>query len=137
MAQTNTLPDGRNDKPNVRFSANSAVSVAAAGNTTILQQRVDGLERLFVQFDVATNNLDAFLIKAKAHPDATAVTLYSTATDFTAPAGLLLGASGDLTAVAAAGSGWFVLDVRGLHEVTVQASASGGAAAVTVYAGGQ
>jgi len=137
MAQSNTLPDGRNDKPHVRFSANAAVSVAAAGNTTILQLRVDGMERLFVQFDVATNNLDAFLIKAKAHPDATAATLYSAAGDFTAPIGLLLGSSGDLTAVAAGSSGWFVMDVRGLHEVTIQASATGGAAAVTVYAGGQ
>jgi len=116
---------------------NLDVSVAASGNTTLLTMVVAGLERIFVQFSVATNALDAFAISAKAHPLATAATLYSTAGSFTSPTGLLLGASGDLTAVAAGSSGWFVMDVHGLHEVSVTASASVGAAVLQVYAGGQ
>lgn len=138
MAQTNTPPNGtRNEKPNFRYAASGAVTVPAASNTTILQLPVSGLERIVVQFAVATQALDAFLIKAKAHPDASDITLYSAAADFTTPAGLLLGASGDLTTVAAAGTGWFIMDVRGLHEVTIQASGAVDSAVVTAYAGGQ
>jgi hypothetical protein len=127
------------DKVNRRLkcASNVGVSVAASGNTTLLQIPVSGLERIFVQFDVTTNNLDAFLIRARASLDATTTTLYSVAADYTSPAGLMVGASGDLTTVAAAASGWFIMDVRGLYDVTIQASASGGAATVTIYAGGQ
>lgn len=122
--------------PNQLTSALS-VSVPTAGNTEILRIPTVGMERLFVQFDVATNNLDAFRILAKAHPSATATLLYSLAADYTVPAGLLVGASGDLTTVAAAASGWFIMDVRGVYEVQLQASATGGAAAVSIYAGAQ
>lgn len=120
----------------LREASNLDVSVAASGNTTLLQIPVYGLERIFVQFDVATNNLDAFLVRARCSADATTATLYSAAADFTAPAGLIVGASGDLTTVAAAASGWFIMDVRGLWDVTIQASATGGAAVVDIYAGG-
>ena len=121
----------------LREASNLDVSVAASGNTTLLDVPVYGLERLFVQFDVATNALDAFLIRARASADATTTTLYSSAGDFTSPSGLLVGASGDLTTLAAGSSGWFIMDVRGLWDVTIQASASGGAAVVDIYAGGQ
>jgi hypothetical protein len=49
----------------------------------------------------------------------------------------MIKASGDLTGVAAAGSGWFVMDVRGLFEVNVLASAAVDSAAVSIYAGGR
>lgn len=120
-----------------RRAANLAVSVPASGNTTLLQIPVRGLERIFVQFDVSSFNLDAFIIGARCSEDAATSTLYSSAGSYTSPTGLLIGASGDLTAVAAAGSGWFIMDVRGLFEVTIQASATGGTAAVSIYAGGQ
>lgn len=123
--------------PSVLEASNLDVSVAVSGNTTLIQLPVNGLERICVQFTVATNNLDAFLIQARASQDATAATLYSAAADFTSPTGLLVGASGDLTTVAAAGSGWFIMDVRGLWDVTILASATGGAAVVDIYAGGQ
>ena len=118
-------------------ASNLSVSVATSGNTELLNIPVYGLEQLFVQFDVTTNNLDAFIIKARASQDATAVTLYSTSGNYTSPVGLLIGVSSDLTAVAAAASGWFLMDVRGLWDVVIQASATGGAATVSIYAGGQ
>jgi hypothetical protein len=47
----------------------------------------------------------------------------------------MVGASGDLTTLAAASTGWFILDTRGLARVKVLASGNG-AATVTIYAGG-
>lgn len=114
-----------------------AVVVPGAGNTELITIPTAGLARIFVQFTVATQALDTFLIQAKASADAAYATLYSAAGHFTAPSGLLVWASGDLTAVAAAGSGAFVMDVRGLHSVRVLASAAADSASVSVYMGGQ
>jgi hypothetical protein len=120
-------------------SASSAgpVAVPAAGNTALATISCANHERLFVQFSVATQALDAFLVQARCSADASFATLYSAGADFTSPSGLLVDASGDLTAVAAAGTGWFVMDVRGLYEVKLLASAAVDSAAVTVFAGGQ
>jgi hypothetical protein len=137
MAQTNVFDTAGPITRKVIAAKNEAVSVAGTGNTTLLHVPCAGLERIFVQFSVTTQALDAFLIQAKASADATLTTLYSAAADFTAPTGLLVGASGDLTTTAAAASGWFILDVRGLFEVKVLASAALDSAAVSVYMGGQ
>lgn len=115
----------------------SAVSCPATGNTALLTIATAGLERIFVQVSVATQALDAFLVQARCSADATLTTLYSAAADFTVPAGLMVGASGDLTTLAAAGSGWFIMDVRGLYEVKLLASGAVDSAAVTVFVGGQ
>lgn len=126
----------RNDiKQRFKEASNLAVAVPASGNTTLLTIPVEGLERIFVQLDVTDNALDAFLIRSRCSKDATTTTLYSTSGAFTSPAGLLVGASGDLTAQAV-GSGWFIMDVRGLWDVTIQASGNG-AATVSIFAGGQ
>lgn len=136
MAQTIRPADGGGPFK-MREASNLAVSVPASGNTTLLQIPVAGLERIFVQFDVTLFNLDAFLIRGRCSADATTTTLYSTTGQFTTPTGLLIAASGDLTGVAASASGWFLMDVRGLWDVTIQASATGGTAAVSIYAGGK
>jgi hypothetical protein len=137
MAQV-TTPTNRNPYGSqLRDAKNLAVTVPATGNTTLLSLRVDGLERIFVQFTVATQALDAFIIQARCSADATATTIASAAGDYTSPTGLMIKASGDLTGVAAAGSGWFVMDVRGLFEVNVLASAAVDSAAVSIYAGGR
>jgi hypothetical protein len=112
-----------------------AVSCPAAGNTALLTISTAGMEQLFVQISVATQALDAFLVQARANADAPFATLYSAAGDFTSPAGLILDASGDLTILAAAASGWLLMDVRGLYEVKLLASGAVNNAAVTVYAG--
>jgi hypothetical protein len=120
-------------------SAASALAVAcpAAGNTALLTIPVAGLEQIFVQISVATQALDAFLVQGRCSADAAFATLYSAAGDFTSPVGLILDASGDLTILAAAASGWFLMDVRGLYEVKLLASGAVNNAAVTVYAGGK
>lgn len=94
-----------------------------------------GIERLFIQITVAVAALTGFAVKGKSHPDAANVTLYSAASDYTLPAGLIVGASGDLTTQAVGALGWLILDVRSLDSVTITAT-SGGTATVALFAGG-
>jgi hypothetical protein len=133
MAQTFTLIKGGSEF----YSGNASVSVPATGNTTLLTLPTVGIARIFVQLSVATQALDALIISAKAHPDATAITLYSTGAHFTSPAGLMKAASGDITTTAAGGTGWFVMETTGLYEVTLSASAAVNNAVVTIYACGE
>ena len=125
-------------KPRQQMAAESlAVSVSNVGSTVLLAIPCLGLKRLFVQFTVATNALAAFNILAKATPDSAYTTLYSSAADYTTPKGILVGTSGDLTSVASAGSGWFILDVSALAFVEVTATGSNATASVvSAYAGG-
>jgi hypothetical protein len=119
-----------------QVALSGAVTVPASGNTALMTIPVAGLERIFVQVSVATQALDAFIVQGRCAAAASFTTLYSAAADFTAPAGLMVGASGDLTTLAAAASGWFIMDVRGLYEVKILASAAVDSAAVSVDAGG-
>jgi hypothetical protein len=120
-----------------QFTAKNSVSLLAAGNTELLKLNVVGTTRLFVQIAVATQALDAFIVAAKAHQEATAVTMYSAAADFTSPGDPMVDASGDLTTTAAAGTGWFVMNTFGLFEITISASAAVNGAVVTIFACGQ
>lgn len=106
----------------------------ATAVTSDITINVQGTRRLFVHLTVATADLNSFVISAKAHPDATAATLFSTSGHYTAPAGRLKGASTDLTALAV-GTGWFDLDTEGLDTITLNPG-SAGAATLAVEAGG-
>lgn len=120
--------------------APAAVSVAGTGNTTLLDLNVRDLERIVCYISVATQALDAFIISGSAETadqsSPTFFTLYSAASDYTSPSGLLIGASGDLTTIAASGTGWFIMDVRGLAQVRLQASAAADSASVTLKVSG-
>lgn len=113
-----------------------AASLLAAGNTTLLELPTKGLTNVGVQVDVTVQALDAFLIQGKFNANGAFVTLYSAAGNFTTPAGLIINASGDLTAQAAGTTGWFLMDVRGLYAIKVLASAAVDGALVDAYAGG-
>jgi hypothetical protein len=117
-------------------AANVGVVIPATGSTNVLTVPVYGMTNLGVQVVVGVHALDGFAISARFHRDADFVTLYSSAGSFTTPAGLLIGASGDLTAQAV-GTGWFILDVRGLYEVRVSASGTvDDTTTISLYAGG-
>ncbi len=111
-----------------------AATTVPGSSTKIGSMDVRGLRRIFVQLTVATASLTGFAIKVQATPAAAEQTLYSAAADFTTPAGLLVGASGDLTG-AAAGAHWFCMDVSGLELVHIYAT-SGGTATLAIEAGG-
>lgn len=110
------------------------ITVPASGTTTLAELDVSRFERILFQFDVATQALDAFLIQARAHTDANYRSLYSIVGDYTSPTGILVGASGDLTTVAASGNGWFILDCKGLDGLRILASSAVDSAAVTWFA---
>ncbi len=134
MAQESSLTGGQIRQ--LLTAKNLAVAVAGTGNTDLLEFICAGIEQIGVEIKPTVHALDAFLIQAKFHPSGDYVTLYSSAGSFTSPAGLLLGASGDLTILAAAATGWFILDTRGLYAVRVQCSGAADGTLVDVYAGG-
>jgi len=134
MAQSTSQTGGQTRQ--LLTAKNLAVSVPATGTTTLIEVPTAGLHTLGVQVDVTVQALDAFAITARFNESGAFVTLYSSAGDFTTPAGLLIGASGNLTIQAAGTTGWFILDVRGLHSVKVTCSGAVDSALVDVYAGG-
>lgn len=114
----------------------SAVTVPQSGDTLVLIIDTLLARRIFVRCDVASNALDAFIIKGRRSVDSTATQLYSAAGDYTTPTGALVWASGDLTAQAV-GSGAFLMDTIGIEEITLYASSGNAAGStVTCYAGG-
>jgi len=118
----------------ILIAENLAVAVPATGNTVLLIMPTLGMKNLGVEIKPTVHALDAFIIAARFGPNSDFVTLYSSAGQFTSPAGLLIGASGDLTALAAGATGWFVLDIRGLYEVRVSASSTTDGTLVDAYA---
>lgn len=128
---------------NVRFSEraiqaeNLSVTVAQAGLTTLMElENIQDMIRMLFQVVAGAQAFDAFEIQAKANRNAAYVTLYSLAGDYTSPSGLLVGASGDLTALAATATGWFLMETRGLYAVRVQASCANVAGSVSNAYGG-
>ena len=95
-----------------------------------------GLETIGVS--IRTANVAAFnAFQVRAQIGGENFTVASAAAAFTTPTAPIIRASGDLTALAANAAGYFVLDVRGMSEVTVFATcASAGPTAVTVQAQG-
>lgn len=120
------------------LASNLSVAVAQSGNTALLEFNVARYTRVWVQVAVTGQDLDAFVVQGKLHPDGGYITLASTAAHYTSPSGIVYGASGDLTVLAASATGWIALDVTGLDAVKILAS-SGNVAGSTVsaYAAGR
>lgn len=122
-----------NARPRRIIHTNLAATTVPGSSTLMLSIDCIGLERIFVQLQSATAALTNLTIKARANPDASAVTIASAAADFTSPSGLIVGASGDLTVLN--GSGWFLMDVRAIERVDLYAT-SGGTATLAAQVGG-
>jgi hypothetical protein len=129
MAQTTLINQNSMPRKFIEVS-NPLVSVPQAGNTEIARISVVGCDRLTAEILVAGQALDAFIVKGKCTRDGADITLFSIATDYTTPAGIVIDASGDLTSQAV-GTGWLVLDVRGFYDISLHAS-SGNVAGSTV-----
>lgn len=119
---------------------NLSVSVPASGFTTIATITNTRYKTLVFQFDVATQALDQFQILAKAHADATNQTFGVSGNSWTdpdavdsniAPGSRILETNGNLDTIAAAGNGYFAMDVTGLVAIVVQASAAVSSASVS------
>lgn len=135
MAQTTDLEAGRAISRALRAS-NLAVAVAGTGNTDILSLPTEGMNYIGVEVKPTVHALDAFVISVQFCPDGDYVALYSAGGSYTSPVGLLVAASGDLTALAANATGWFVLEVRGIYRVKVSVSGAADGTLVDVFAGG-
>ena len=140
MAQVNT---NKSRKP-VRLDVkNVSVAVAQAGDTTVLDVNVRGVDKLKLEIVVAGQALDEFKTYGKAHADGAYVLMASADADYTAPTaattglGIVERASGGLKTAAVA-THFLWLNVRGLDSVKIAAS-SGNAAGSTVslYGGGE
>ena len=105
----------------------AATTVAVAGLTTLDKAiNTQSMSRIYVEIDntdAAAIVFDAFQIQASAD-GSTYNAIKSAALDYTSPTGTLLDASGDLTTLAAAAVGWFVLDCSGFDKIRLQASAN-------------
>lgn len=130
MSQITSMTGG---KTRQLFQAkNIGLSLPAAGNTPLLEMFLAGCEELGVQFDVTAQALDNFIIEGKFHPDGAYVVLYTNPTTAT---GLLIGISGSIGAQGAGTTGWFIMNVRSLYAVRLQASSAVNNAGVDIYAG--
>ncbi|CAB4179969.1 hypothetical protein UFOVP1040_8 [uncultured Caudovirales phage] len=138
QTSTNTFRPGTARRGGQLQAANAAVSVPAAGLTTLLDIDVRGIEMLTLRVDPTVQALDQCVVSGKAHPDdASYFTIANAGAAFTSPSGFVVKASGDLTTQAAGSTGWVLLDVRGLSNVKLEASANvAGPATVTATAGG-
>ena len=134
VIQTGGSPIGYRDGP-VLYAKSVATDLPAGSNTDILETITLGLKNIGVFFSVATNNLDVFTVSAKFHPDDTFHSLYAAITS--TPAGLIIAASGTLASTPAAGSGWFIMDVRGIYAIKVTVSGTvADTTAVNIFATG-
>lgn len=105
------------------YAYSGIVAIAQSGNTEVCSVDVSGLEHVMVEITVAVNTLDAFLLTAKGHQKGPGLTLASATSDFTTPNAPVIKASGDLTGQTA-GSGWVIVDVRGVRTLVISASSS-------------
>jgi hypothetical protein len=103
--------------------------------TTVATYSVNLMDRITVEIAVTGFALDQFVIQGLVHNLGSYQTLYSTSLDYTSPAELLVGTSGDLTIIAAATSGHFIMDVSGYQFIRIRAASSNAAGSgITLYA---
>ncbi len=104
-------------------------SIAVVGSTVIgAAIETLNIDRIYIEIDNedSTNDLDGFVIDVSADGSAFQ-TLYAAASDYASPKGVLVGVSGDLTALVASTTGWLRLDCSAFKQVRLSASADTGA----------
>lgn len=118
-------------------SYNGSNTLDNSGVQDIMHFDVKGIKRLVLEISNITNNLAAFVVQGAPNQQAPWITIASLSTDYTVPKGLVIGASGDLTALAAGATGWIILDVEGFSDIKIQANSSAaGGSTLTFYGGG-
>lgn len=118
-----------------RERAQTIVEVTAS--LTILDTIVvTDYDALAVHIDNADVTFDQFEIAGNVVRDGTFEILFNAAVDFTSPAGIMIGASGDLTALANGAQGWFLLYPKGFYSIRVRAASSGADTTTTTNSGG-
>ena len=101
------------------YPPQSTASINALQTVASLQT-IDAT-KISCEVQVTNAPLTAFQILGRIHPSGTYQLLYSTVTDYTAPKGMLIWCSGDLT-TKAIGSGSFVLDATTFESIQIKAA---------------
>jgi len=117
------------------LAKNANIAVPDSGFVDLLELEVERISRVIVEIAVAGFALDGFEILGRVHPDGSWLTLASLSTDYTAPSGIIVKASGNLAALAV-GVGWVVVDTLGLASLKLRANAAPGGSTVSTYASG-
>jgi len=96
------------------------------------------MARLHVSLETSNDSdIDQFVIQIKPHKDSNFETAFTTSADYNSPAGILIGTSSDLSNLSANSSGWFLMDVRAIYQVNIQAAqAAGSTTTLTIRMGG-
>ena len=89
--------------------------------------------RMGLHIVVAINALASFEIWGLFHNSDAYVKLKSTAAHFTAPSGIMIDASGDLTTQAVGALGWLIMDVAGLEKVKIKANSGGASSTLAIF----
>jgi len=94
--------------------------------TDVIEMNVSSAKTFGLQIKetAGVHSLSQFVINARFHSSGSYQTLFSSTGDYTNPAGLLVGTSGDLTILPASGSGWFILDCDGIEFIQIRAASS-------------
>ena len=112
-------------------------AIPATGDTDVLEIPTLGLKNIGVAILPTTNNLDAFKVYAKFHPDDTFHLLYDAIDATPTESPLVIAASGALASLAAAAVGWFLMDVRGIYAIKIAVSGTvADTTGLTLYASG-
>ncbi len=123
--------DGVHDHAVFKSKVVASVVAAAVPNQIVVID-VRGRETLFIDMTIGVEALDAIQFSARAHKDSGFdVVVATAAADFTTPNAPVNFASGDLN-VAAIGSHFVSLDVRGMADVEVKAGSAAGTATVQI-----
>lgn len=124
---------------NKRIGVNNLAVAVAATLTTILEKNVSSIDRIGIEVEETAGSyaLDQFVINARFNDGGNYQTVFSTSGDYTSPAGILVGTSGDLTAIPASSAGWLILDCRGIESIQIRAASSNAAGSTVDVNGGE
>jgi len=118
------------------FQQSATVTLEDEALTTLITIPTARIERMTIQIDVVTTALDQFEVQARPSTAAAFNTIFSSSSDFTTASDVMIKASGDLTALGAASTGWIILFPSGWEQTRIQiARAAGSDATVTAFVG--
>ena len=132
MAQLTRIIHMRMNERSVEVE-NVALAIPEALTTALELEDIGDTVRMGFEVLTGAQAFDQFSIDIKFHHDGAYQAVYNAAGDFTTPAGLLVGASGDLVALAAATAGWFIMETRGLYAVRIRAACANVAGTTTNF----
>jgi hypothetical protein len=132
---TVTVAPATTKQPGRVLAINTLTGIPASGNTDILDVNVEDIDQLGIELYPTLQNIDGFIFYGRMHPDGSYQSVKSAT--WNTVGGLLLATSGDLAALAAAGTGFAVLDVRGFYSVKFAVSSAVDGLALSVRAIGK